>query len=66
MNRLLAIDPRLDGVGVAVFDAEQDLFRLMKLLNAAEADALRLGLVELEDYDEAVIPAPAQLLEAGP
>jgi hypothetical protein len=54
--------PTKKGISIPI----RDLPRLMKLLNAAEADALRLGLLELEDYDEAGIPGPAELLEAGP
>lgn len=49
--------PTKKGISLPV----QDLPRLMALLKAAEADCLTHGLLELEDYEEADLPAPPEL-----
>lgn len=53
--------PTKKGVNVPV----QDLPRLLALLKAAEADALTGGLLELEDYEDAGLPLPAELEVEG-
>lgn len=53
--------PTKKGINIPV----QDLPRLLALLREAEADALHLGLLEVEDYQEAGLEPPGKLPAVG-